>query len=1564
MENSTKIYNFLHIFKTFIYHWITMFKKSLFALFSCLIITGLFLAWNVDAFKYVASWNSNIYFDTDHFWNILKIEYGDPSQTFDLENCIPKGSFGKLCKITHDSNEYTITITFKNNLWNEEISFIHLELDDSTDPQPLSDSDAPNVIKILNYDWINYIQALYLSNNKNIDLNNVSVSNIHEIYIDSWNLDVFKLPLNLLNNNILTSIHFKHNKLTTIPENVRNNRDIYNIQLGNGDETIVYKNTSSYKKRIYLDDNPIKFVWITKVGDCMDGTYNGCPSYYINTLEVYPFVDTTEYSFSRFGYDYNNGRNTSYKYRILSGNSIISGWTTSAWVTGITFTDPLKPGDYEFQVCLESDDDDCDYNGMNKVNFSVDYDEDIVIDDNNPNTSSPYTSENNILWIRWRSWKYPKIFLSWYRYTITKTSNWNWSTEWFVNIDDLSNCTFNYHNYYDCNQSNSLDIGNIIWIKRSDPDGDYTLEVCLQDENWNIKNQYNNDVCEETDFTIAINNDFTITSPSDNETITELPINFAWYTTWLSFTRFEYYITTSNSCNNLNIVTWGTEYTTDVSFYESLQSWNYILCVTMFNGWNSTDKNVNFKVHKVPTLEISSPSSTETQEYTTFTWQWTLPSNYNYINSNGIYYEYTVKQWGTIKNSDTTWNGIVWENISFSLPELEDGNYSFTVTMHYTDNWAAHTIEKTVNFTRAISEHPHIDIEEPNGNIIATGVTQTGVLFKWNWWGTALKYYKYILKKSDATTAITEWTVQENWTKQFFYDLEKWDYIFVVTGYNSLDNPLTWASKNFSVTINSTLRITSPSNWANLTNRSNTFYWDGFTPNEFINYQYEIRKWGSIITWWTTNNINSNSRNVENLRDGNDYTFKVTMNYEWWYEIAEIPFEVNASNGVFLNITSPSQPTYTWDDTTAVSIDFTWTGWNSALIEEYRYKITNLDTNTQVTWWTVNKNIYSIPGTSYSLPSGRYKFEVTMLDDENNPIIDTWSFTFNVVIPPHLKINTPPAWQLTTKNVTFTWSGFAEFGHHYKYIINRVDPTTNTIISELTWNNNSPLNKTWFTIDNIHNGKYIFTVYIMDNTDHEIINDSQTFRIPDDKDLILDISDWNTSITNTLRSSTWVFTWWWKSEDFHWYYYSITGTTSTGAYYTKTWTTVWNTTWELNLELSSWKYRFYVKMLDENNEKIIDNYKEFNVEVPARLKITYPNEWASLTSRSATFTWTWYSDVITRYEYNLAKAWANIDQNNITNTTSFSRTNLGNWDYTLTVRISSWGNLVASDTINFTVAVKSWWWSSSKSHTTNNLSVSVANDSPKTNERVEVVVDIDDKYTWKVDFTKMQVYSGWKWVDIPITSKNYVSDYSDDAKLWYVKFSSDDDWEKELSQFIMFNQTGNYRLYAEDKDWYNDYTEFYIWNWKTTSIIQTNNYTNNYTNDDDVYIARSCKKYKIKRYDSLQVYSSPNLLMNEYFVNKEYFKRYIDSKNKYQDGCPTNIWWISTSYYDSSNSNTRYTAPNGKVYFIVWKEWNYYSNELNKELKTPTSFNTIEQLKTYIRDRNPLINMAALWPVK
>jgi hypothetical protein len=172
----------------------------------------------------------------------------------------------------------------------------------------------------------------------------------------------------------------------------------------------------------------------------------------------------------------------------------------------------------------------------------------------------------------------------------------------------------------------------------------------------------------------------------------------------------------------------------------------------------------------------------------------------------------------------------------------------------------------------------------------------------------------------------------------------------------------------------------------------------------------------------------------------------------------------------------------------------------------------------------------------------------------------------------------------------------------------------------------------------------------------------------------------------------------------------------------------------------------------------------------------------------------------------------------------------------------------------------------------------------------------------------------------------------------------------------MFSQPGNYRIHVEDKDWYKEYTEFYVWKWNKTQLTTKES-------EDEYYIARSCKKYKLEYLNDLWVRSSPNLKKDEYFISKDYFKRYIDSKNKRADWCPTNVWWISTTYKDTSNSSERYAAPNGKVYFIDKQNWNFSSSELDKELNGAKKFSTINELKYFIRDRNPFISMAKLWPI-
>ena len=137
------------------------------------------------------------------------------------------------------------------------------------------------------------------------------------------------------------------------------------------------------------------------------------------------------------------------------------------------------------------------------------------------------------------------------------------------------------------------------------------------------------------------------------------------------------------------------------------------------------------------------------------------------------------------------------------------------------------------------------------------------------------------------------------------------------------------------------------------------------------------------------------------------------------------------------------------------------------------------------------------------------------------------------------------------------------------------------------------------------------------------------------------------------------------------------------------------------------------------------------------------------------------------------------------------------------------------------------------------------------------------------------------------------------------------------------------------------------------------------TNTISTYIARNCKSYSIEYINTLWVYTSSDLKNREYFINTDYLKRYIDSKNPQQPNCPKNEWRINSHYDDQSNNIDRYIAPNWKIYFITNQNWTYTSNELKKNKK----FWTISELKKYIKNNNPFVwmwntNIVWMWNTK
>ena len=1415
-------------------------KKSLLFLFTCLVISGLLQVWSVDAMTYIVQWTTTqIAIPYTQRWSKIKRCSGCEEETLTDGNpssqtsCQQKNEWGwfEALFCTHDylGNEWPHSVTFSGY---NNISFDNLSL------------NSWNISEIKNFNNIWWINNIYMQYNAITGFNLSLLSNINPSLIDLSHNEISQINGSLPGTT--RSLLLNNNQLTTIPEKIWNERWNYSIILDGG--ITIWDN----QKYVDLRNNPINFLWITKIWEK--------DSKYCNNRDDCWFTDTTGYNFERFGYA-NGTTNLSYQYEIIyQYNTIKSGTVLNSTWINIDDT-PLKPGPYTFKISLEDNPD------INKsIDFIVSYDEGIEI--TSPANQEQYTSLDNILWQRKRYWNYPQEFVSWYVYTINK---WSQQITWSISLDETQNCNNIWSSQYDYKNCITIDIWNIITnlIWWENPNGTYELTVYLVDK--------------------------------DNN-----PIE----------TFYSYY-----------------------SSYHSSYNWHEVSATGTFTVAIPDDP---------ATLSITSPIGNVSTPTTTFSWDHSLPTWNTFLN-----YTYSVKQWtNTIKTGKFTSEATN----SFTLTGLTDGSYTFSITMNYSGHSWTTWINASSVFTMTAGNGKYLNITSPTSwqKFSPTWAKVARINFKWNWWGSSL-ISGYYYTVTSWNSIIHSWYINKNnsWSYVTWWNLSNWTYTFNVQMLNNEGNIMKTGSVHFYVDIPSTLTISTPT--IQLNSASINRNW--FTPYEFLKYTYKLS--GSTLTnpiTWESNNETWDSIEYTDLRDGT-YTFSIDMLYRiWsttWYVTGTKVFTINSNSGAYLNITSP----ISWSQTTR-NVQFSWNGWNAPSFKQYSYEIKSW-TNIIYSWYTTWTSF------TRALSDWTYTFTVKMLDNGWNVInslVKSSRFTVRAAVS--LEILSPTSWLQNSNTIDFIWSWDAETFGYFDYTVSKVNWLP-VAIKYGTWD----INFRSFTISNLHHGVYQFTVKIKSTSNTILATQTRPFYILDDLDLILNISSDNASIPAswTIRSRTGTFSWDWKSEDLSGFYYSVEGTTFSWDSYIYTWIQFWTSWWNFTLTgLQSGKYRFTVRMLDTDSWVITWKTMDFNVQIPARLKITSPTSWSTITSSSYTFNWTWYSDIISWYEYKLTKSgdtqtWTNT----FTTNNSFS-TNLSNWEYTLNVRISSWWQLVAHDSTNFTVAIKKssggWGgWSSSNSHRTNDLSVSITNKEPTTNEWVEVIVDINDKYSWKVDFTKMQYYSPdeEKRIDIPVTSKNYVSDYSDDAKLWYVKFDSNDDGEKQLSQFLKFSENGNYRIYVQDKDWYRDYVQFYVWKWNKAQLTST---PTKESNDDEYYIARSCKKYKLEYIDSLGVRTSPNLKINEYFINKDYFKRYIDSKNKQIDGCPTNVWWISTTYSDKSNSSKQYAAPNGKVYFISQENGSYSSKELNKELNGTKNFSSINNLKYFIRDRNHFLNMTL--PVK
>ena len=289
------------------------------------------------------------------------------------------------------------------------------------------------------------------------------------------------------------------------------------------------------------------------------------------------------------------------------------------------------------------------------------------------------------------------------------------------------------------------------------------------------------------------------------------------------------------------------------------------------------------------------------------------------------------------------------------------------------------------------------------------------------------------------------------------------------------------------------------------------------------------------------------------------------------------------------------------------------------------------------------------------------------------------------------------------------------------------------------------------------------------------------------------------------------------------------------------------------------------------------------------------------------------------------------------------------------------------------------------------ISLSTNNNNPDKYEPIDITLKTDN-YIGKLKLYAKYKDSSNSWVKISNTSTIYFSDYSNIWEIWYYNMVSSDKWKKSLSDLVTFKKEWSYRIYAEDEKWYLNYIQINVETSDNSSATSTSNSkSNDYdiesvlqsllnkdinkgttesspenilesllgdsqsTTDtsEEIYIARSCKQYKLQYNTSLNAFTSPDMKKSEYFINKDYLKRYLDSKNPQKSDCPINSWWISTPYNDISNNSSSFTAPNGKVYSISNQNWSYSSTNFTSN----KSFATLAEIKKFIKDRNPLIWM-------
>ena len=613
----------------------------------------------------------------------------------------------------------------------------------------------------------------------------------------------------------------------------------------------------------------------------------------------------------------------------------------------------------------------------------------------------------------------------------------------------------------------------------------------------------------------------------------------------------------------------------------TLQNWiNY-----MHSGWSSAYKrDVDLRNNPINFIKISNSPDEEDTSHTF--------ERFAYSNPNDGYTEF--QYWTDFTSTWTTTEKQV------TINNLHNWSHHFTVC--YSNN---ESVCSTVEFTTDLPNS--LTITSPNDtNLISAHQT-----FSREWQHPYKEWYCYEFTKDEweytpiqaCPTDDTSFTVD---------NLSDWDYTLKISMRDNENNMVgDELEEHYNVSLR---RIVTITRVPNITTKNYRFsrYWSA---DDFVKYTYLLTGDSYPTTQWDTTDTYFNA---SNLKDGH-YRLTVTIQWEWWSNMDIREFDVSINRDLELE-TSLLWNTITLDNITWTDVNIYRT-WSSERFNHYTYELKR--NNEHYSWWTSNQPIDSVLYTR--LPSGTYDFYIEMYDEDEEPITSN-STTFTINIPSNLTINSPAPWT-QSNNITFDREGFAENFDHYEYILERTDWWTYR--KTWTWNQNF----TQFSLTWLHHWNYTFTVNINDASSNIITGKNVSFSISDDVALTSKITSNNSVIPawGTGNSKTVTFSREWRSEDFAWYYYSIVGVSNS---YNYTWKIVWQKEWSITLnDLSTGKYRFTINMLDSENNEITSNTTDFNIVIPASIKITSPNSGTTITSSSAVFTRTWFSDTITKYEY-------------------------------------------------------------------------------------------------------------------------------------------------------------------------------------------------------------------------------------------------------------------------------------------------------------------------------------------